>query len=719
MNSEIRKYRLILVFFCLITLGVFLILANSFVSGGHKFFDYTHNPADHMTGYSGYDLDEKTLTMNDSPGRYVTFRHIEGTTEFLFTLFSAYDEDVDFIVKEYDSSESFIKERNMTLEKGKRWILIEDIDSSAAYISISLDRDMDIYEVGSAMPYSNRKQKCLLFGVGILIITALFIVVYKKRLFMDKLIGASDGLKERFNKTTIKGLFFSLLVGTIEVVLAGLIIKVLDINSIAIFGSVVRFNFKTILLLSFCLWGISILLFSLIRNSAKLESYGVIIILLISSLYAFVEPVSNGVSWDDEERFAVSSKLSHILDHKNELSNNEIHYYYYSVALDKRTYDKKSSDFNNEFYDDFYREGFFEEVDDYSLRASDIAYLPMAIGITFARGLKVPYRFLVIMGRWFEALFFTLICFFAMKRLKYGKLLVCLIALIPTSAFLAGSYTYDVWLTALAMLGFSFVFYERQSLGTEMEIKSIVLIPLLFFFSTIAKPVYFVMAVPAIFFSRKKFKSTVQCWIYRGLVALSIVAPFVVIYINNITNPGTGDYRGGSDVNASGQFEYIFAHFKDFILVLIGFLRDYLNVYKINKSTNGYIDLLGYNGLIGVAIPILIVVIVASIISHGDEKGSFPVWYRIGAILLYIGVGALCATTMYISFTPVGANYVAGCQGRYLIPVLFPTLYILTRIPVKTVVLSKVGEERFNSLVLMFFLIINVYCLWIGCVRYY
>ena len=37
----------------------------------------------------------------------------------------------------------------------------------------------------------------------------------------------------------------------------------------------------------------------------------------------------------------------------------------------------------------------------------------------------------------------------------------------------------------------------------------------------------------------------------------------------------------------------------------------------------------------------------------------------------------LVATALYISFTAVGADYVAGCQPRYLLPILFPTVYFI------------------------------------------
>ena len=37
----------------------------------------------------------------------------------------------------------------------------------------------------------------------------------------------------------------------------------------------------------------------------------------------------------------------------------------------------------------------------------------------------------------------------------------------------------------------------------------------------------------------------------------------------------------------------------------------------------------------------------------------------------------LVATALYISFTAVGADYIAGCQPRYLLPLLFPMAYFI------------------------------------------
>ena len=51
--------------------------------------------------------------------------------------------------------------------------------------------------------------------------------------------------------------------------------------------------------------------------------------------------------------------------------------------------------------------------------------------------------------------------------------------------------------------------------------------------------------------------------------------------------------------------------------------------------------------------------------------------YKLSMVISAFVTIAVVATALYIAFTPVGANSVAGCQWRYIVPVLFPLLYCL------------------------------------------
>ena len=47
------------------------------------------------------------------------------------------------------------------------------------------------------------------------------------------------------------------------------------------------------------------------------------------------------------------------------------------------------------------------------------------------------------------------------------------------------------------------------------------------------------------------------------------------------------------------------------------------------------------------------------------------------AHLVLFGTVVLVATSLYVGFTPVRLATINGCQPRYLLPILFPSIYLL------------------------------------------
>jgi uncharacterized membrane protein len=72
---------------------------------------------------------------------------------------------------------------------------------------------------------------------------------------------------------------------------------------------------------------------------------------------------------------------------------------------------------------------------------------------------------------------------------------------------------------------------------------------------------------------------------------------------------------------------------------------------------------------------------------NNKDDRSYPILARVYCVLLYVGEAALMATALYIAFTPLGLATINGCQGRYLIPMVYPLCAILTGrgIPIKKI----------------------------------
>ena len=237
------------------------------------------------------------------------------------------------------------------------------------------------------------------------------------------------------------------------------------------------------------------------------------------------------------------------------------------------------------------------------------------------------------------------------------------------------------------------------------------------FLAILLKQVYFLLVIPAFVLPKKKFKAKSDRRLYYLLITLAVSLPFVLLVINNLVNTGTGDTRGGSGVNAPEQINFILNNIWFVVELFFNFLRSLLNPFA---AGDGYLTMLGFGGVVmDLRIPLL-VILSGCIICHESKKGySFPVWYRFCVILLYIAIGAILTFAMYVSFTPVGADYVQGVQGRYLIPAFFPLVYVLTRIPVKEFIVTKIGKNRINLLYVLLMMGINIYAIYMGCIRYY
>lgn len=137
---------------------------------------------------------------------------------------------------------------------------------------------------------------------------------------------------------------------------------------------------------------------------------------------------------------------------------------------------------------------------------------------------------------------------------------------------------------------------------------------------------------------------------------------------------GTGDVRGGGDINSIEQIKFILSNPVQYTKILLHFLKSYLSP----DNSFWYLTYLLYYGqaqyfTICLCI-IAVVTMVDNAVGRSDIEHNIPKykWVMAGSSFITI---ALVATALYIIFTAVGKDTVAGCQPRYILPILFPFLY--------------------------------------------
>ena len=717
-KTNSRKYNKILIIIILLIGVIGFLLFNSVRAEGNTILKTSYYPNIDYTSYKGYEIEDGYFKRVEDEDHYVSFLHTEQASRMLF-IFNKNPEVESIYVWCLTYDGSVIDEFSVDYDTNNRFFELSDLPGGTSIVSLGIDSDFILREVISAAPYREYRVKYTILIITVVIMGLFFGVFKGFHLFEKQFVVLYDSVANLISdrKKVWKKVLISLAIILLTGAVSTLILWILEITGVSLFGKEVSFNYKTFTTLYFVI-GFFVFIFMkrdyLKENPAMV---GILALLSIGLIYSLVEPINDGVGWDDEIHYDNANKLAHFIDNKKSLADYELYNMYEVVAVDRYSYDRESSQDIYEIYNYLDRENYVTDFSSNFINLSRIVYLPMAIGLVIARGLCLPYTACLLIGRLFNMLFLVLMSYFSVRALKEAGFVIPLIMLIPVNVFIASVYSYDTWLTCWIMLGYAILFSERQRLDEPMKVSSQIVMPIAFFIATLTKPVYFVFALPAFFITFKKFKKKYRGILYYVSLLAAMLLPFVYVMIGAVLNAGTGDTRGGSDVNAAVQLQEAKANIPYVAGVIANFLKDYLNPFNHGSLFSTWN---AYNGQCKGGIIVMITMLVGAIICHDQsERKSFPIWYRIGAILLYIGVGLIVSFSMYVYYTPVGADYVAGCQWRYIIPTLFPALFILSRIPVKTYILDKIGRFPTYAILSVIMMMISVYALWVGCVSYY
>lgn len=695
-----------------------LLFANSLYLDGFYCSEQTYDSGSLVAAVEGYQIDGNQFTYTGEENTYVQIVGGEGIGELLFSFQNAADKDVTVQIFYADSEGNMLDTTSACVwEKGKSYMKAELNVGTYNSFLVSIPADFSLSKVYYAVPNDVSSGRKIAICVFLLVFSAVItsILLYfktaivimeqieKKVLLFGKLI------QENWKKIGVGLLIWAVIVGVGSIILS-LLAKT---NSFAFSGH-----------LLFLLFGVGFVLTLMIvcyRDfSQKLELLGAIVIVVTGAIFAFVEPANVGVSWDDEVHYTDSIQLSHLFDQYLSVSDVTVINDYVSVATEKRNYNREAQKSYNELLDVLEQSNYYVEKPEYNLSGASVSYLPSALGLLIARGLGLPFHLMLAVGRWMNTWLLAILCYFAMKQLKTGKIVVILIAMIPTNLFIAASYTYDTWLTAWSILGLSAFFGEWQRPEEKIATGKQWLIAVSMFLAVLPKQVYFPLTCIALFMPLSKFSSKKDCWKYRCLVAFAFLLPSVMVYIQNFFGEGMGqgDIRGGSEVDASAQLEFIKSNPSKAGKILWNYLKGYLNPYTQGGE---YTTKLAYMGYIPINFRyILGAILVGAFVSREEkEPVRFPWWSKVGVLLVYVVIGFIAAISMYVAFTPVGLETVNGCQGRYLMPALFPVIYLWSRFSCKTYVKNLLRETNVHIILIAILVAINIWGIWNCCLLLY
>lgn len=421
-------------------------------------------------------------------------------------------------------------------------------------------------------------------------------------------------------------------------------------------------------------------------NGAAPAKLFLVVALLSGLMMCLVLPPCTRIGWDDEIHYNETRILSGIVDREYTLMDWKLQ------TSCRCSFNNNNKSFNNRAFfmnpDAFIRQMVEEDsiLLDYELDTPNpnaiLGYLPMAAVMSGATLLGADIAKTVILTRLCNLLIYAAVIYFAIGKLKRGGYILSAIALLSCPLFMACIFKTDHFMIAWFAYGFAYLFSELQQPEKKLTTSDMVKILGAFFLACSPKILYCAMLLPLLFIGKNKFETPKQQKYFRIATVLLVVILLAILFLPGIFLYDLyTDTRGGADVNSTDQILYILTHPFSYIHVLLEYWGDFisLNEFNVWNNTYGY----GYLGATGTWHATLALILLVYCIftdrTEGDGYELKPFKQMRPAVWLtcILQIILIC-TSMYVGFTPVGANYISGVQFRYLFPFLFPICYFLT-----------------------------------------
>ena len=305
-----------------------------------------------------------------------------------------------------------------------------------------------------------------------------------------------------------------------------------------------------------------------------------------------------------------------------------------------------------------------------AVRTTPLAYIPQALGISMGRLLGLGTLGLMFLGRIFNLLFYCTVGFFAVRRIPFGKEVLCGVGLLPMSLHLAASMSYDVMILALSgyflAACLDLAYRAERVRGRDVAVLAAVLAVM-----GPCKMVYGVIAGWCLLIPVKKFGGRGKWALSAAAVLGAFGAAMAVVNLQTVAL-----YTGIQDryITWAQEPGYSFAQL----------IHSPLKVLRLCYNTlTGYGEQL-YSGMIGsmmgnmdpvLNVPYVVILgLTALLVVLALRKPGEPLLIRKGQklwiwFLAFLCLGALMFS-MLLTWTPLSATMIQGVQGRYLLPFL-------------------------------------------------
>ncbi|NLL79469.1 MAG: DUF2142 domain-containing protein [Clostridiales bacterium] len=344
------------------------------------------------------------------------------------------------------------------------------------------------------------------------------------------------------------------------------------------------------------------------------------------------------------------------------------------------------------------------------------SYLQISIFLWLGRILKLPFVWCMMLGKFGNLLLYTIVCYFAVKSAKQGKMLIAALALIPNCVFAAACFSYDAVVNSFLLLAMVLTLnqmFERKQISW---VQTLVLLGAFLAGST-AKPIYIFMAFPLLLFPKEKFGGRWKGVVYKLCVcALMLLLIYTFFFppvsaSSNFEVMGNLAYAGdkrSQGTSVLGQISWIFQNPLVYTRLLLGSMLGELWNYVSGAKRFIAYGYLGGMSVLWTWLGLSVLFFAAVFSPKEEERAAVSARYKIGNILVILGMSAVIWTSMYVTFTAVGADVINGVQGRYFLPLFLSFFSCFYQGKWKL----RFRQEHYAKLIFAVLVIMNLYGTW-------
>ncbi|HYH74661.1 MAG TPA: DUF2142 domain-containing protein [Candidatus Saccharimonadales bacterium] len=310
---------------------------------------------------------------------------------------------------------------------------------------------------------------------------------------------------------------------------------------------------------------------------------------------------------------------------------------------------------------------------------SPVAYIPQLLAIWLGQLFNAPPLALMYMARLAGLLFATVMVFFIIRLMPFGKLIMAVLILMPMTisqfAIVSADATSYVFAFMIVALTLHMAFRDKP-----LSRKDLILLGATFIIMGCVKLSFLPLTLVAFALLANKHIARKQAWLISGgLIGLTLIFGLAWnLLVKDLVVEGFHMSYPHNDYQA--QLSYILHEPWNFVRVL-------LNTFLTSNFNYVPTSFVGYFGWSDTPMPLLGVcagvalLSLAVFVTAQHDTATIPKWLHWIGWVAIAGIVIGSSTYMYLFCNAPRDPFIVGSQGRYIIPAvpLLPLVFIGTK----------------------------------------